>query len=160
MARFIIRVVIFVLNLINFNGKHMYSQETTLKNFSVIEKLGSGSFASVYKVQRLDDKMFYALKKVSIASNLGQNRINEIERKGKRAQRSSNSGFHQPPQYSQLQGSVFRQWSPGSLRSHGVRRCWRYSKENNQASRRKKPLHGEGDLEGFHSDGQGAQGSP
>jgi serine/threonine protein kinase len=36
----------------------------TLKNFNVIEKLGEGSFANVYKVQRIDDKKLYAMKKV------------------------------------------------------------------------------------------------
>ena len=38
---------------------------STLKDFTVIERLGEGSFACVYKVQRNDDKKFYAMKKVS-----------------------------------------------------------------------------------------------
>lgn len=39
---------------------------STLKSFNVLEKLGEGSFASVYKVQRIDDKKLYAMKKVII----------------------------------------------------------------------------------------------
>lgn len=38
---------------------------SSLKSFNVLEKLGEGSFASVYKVQRIDDKKLYAMKKVS-----------------------------------------------------------------------------------------------
>ena len=37
---------------------------SSLKNFAVLEKLGEGSFASVYKVQRIDDQRLYAMKKV------------------------------------------------------------------------------------------------
>lgn len=40
------------------------SPSTTLHNFTVLEKLGEGSFASVYKVQRIDDGKIYAMKKV------------------------------------------------------------------------------------------------
>jgi NIMA (never in mitosis gene a)-related kinase len=39
---------------------------SSLKNFTVLEKLGEGSFASVYKVERIDDKNLYAMKKVYI----------------------------------------------------------------------------------------------
>ena len=39
---------------------------SSLKNFAVLEKLGEGSFASVYKVQRIDDQRLYAMKKVYI----------------------------------------------------------------------------------------------
>lgn len=39
---------------------------SSLKSFAVIEKLGEGSFASVYKVQRIDDQKLYAMKKVRI----------------------------------------------------------------------------------------------
>ena len=42
----------------------MYSPETSLRSFTVIEKLGKGSFSSVYKVQRLGDNQYYAMKKV------------------------------------------------------------------------------------------------
>ena len=36
----------------------------SLRQFDVISKLGEGSFSCVYKVQRIDDKKFYAMKKV------------------------------------------------------------------------------------------------
>ena len=39
---------------------------SSLRDFTVIERLGEGSFACVYKVQRNDDKMLYAMKKVSL----------------------------------------------------------------------------------------------
>ena len=41
---------------------------STLKDFTVIERLGEGSFACVYKVQRNDDKQMYAMKKVTSPS--------------------------------------------------------------------------------------------
>jgi NIMA (never in mitosis gene a)-related kinase len=44
----------------------MKDEGTTLKKFDVIEKLGEGSFSCVYKVQRLDDKNYYAMKKVHL----------------------------------------------------------------------------------------------
>lgn len=44
----------------------MQSEETSLQKFTVIEKLGEGSFSCVYKVQRIDDNNFYAMKKVPI----------------------------------------------------------------------------------------------
>ena len=37
---------------------------SSLKNFTVLSKLGEGSFASVYKVMRNDDQKLYAIKKV------------------------------------------------------------------------------------------------
>lgn len=38
----------------------------TIRNFKIIEKLGSGSFSQVYKVQKLDDGLLYAMKRVKI----------------------------------------------------------------------------------------------
>lgn len=38
--------------------------ETNIRSFKPIEKLGEGSFASVYKVERIYDHQIYALKKV------------------------------------------------------------------------------------------------
>jgi NIMA (never in mitosis gene a)-related kinase 1/4/5 len=46
----------------------MQSEGTSLKDFIVVDKLGTGSFSSVYKVQRIDDKNYYAMKKVNIHS--------------------------------------------------------------------------------------------
>lgn len=37
---------------------------TTLKDFIPLDKLGEGSFSTVYKVKRLGDNKIYALKKV------------------------------------------------------------------------------------------------
>lgn len=44
----------------------MHEEETSLKKFNVLEKLGEGSFSCVYKVQRVDDNNFYAMKKVPV----------------------------------------------------------------------------------------------
>ena len=41
---------------------------SSLRDFTVIERLGEGSFACVYKVQRNDDGKLYAMKKVSLNS--------------------------------------------------------------------------------------------
>lgn len=38
--------------------------ETNIRSFLPLDKLGEGSFASVYKVQRVCDQQIYALKKV------------------------------------------------------------------------------------------------
>lgn len=38
----------------------------SLNDFVILEKLGSGSFASVYKARRLVDQQIYALKKIDL----------------------------------------------------------------------------------------------
>lgn len=38
-----------------------------LQDFQVLARLGSGVFSSVYKVKRLLDDKFYAIKKVKLA---------------------------------------------------------------------------------------------
>ena len=38
----------------------------SLKDFVIIDKLGTGSFASVYKARRLIDQQIYALKKIDM----------------------------------------------------------------------------------------------
>ena len=38
----------------------------SLKDFVILEKLGQGSYASVYKVKRLNDNNIYALKQVQM----------------------------------------------------------------------------------------------
>lgn len=40
------------------------NKTSTLRDFEVLAKLGEGSFSSVFKVRRYDDKACYALKKV------------------------------------------------------------------------------------------------
>lgn len=37
---------------------------TSLRDFIPLEKLGEGSFSTVYKVKRVSDEKMYALKKV------------------------------------------------------------------------------------------------
>ena len=39
-------------------------------SFRVVEALGKGSFASVYKVQRKTDQKIYALKRVKVTRKL------------------------------------------------------------------------------------------
>ena len=38
----------------------------SLSDFKILEKLGSGAYSSVYKVERLLDHDIYALKKVNL----------------------------------------------------------------------------------------------
>jgi NIMA (never in mitosis gene a)-related kinase len=38
-----------------------------LKDFKIIGKLGTGTFSTVYKVKRVSDGIFYALKKVKMS---------------------------------------------------------------------------------------------
>lgn len=42
-------------------------ESSCLKDFTVKEKLGEGSFACVYKVERNDDQKLYAMKKVQFS---------------------------------------------------------------------------------------------
>ena len=39
----------------------------SMKDFQVLQKLGSGSFSDVYKVKRISDQEDYAMKKVKLA---------------------------------------------------------------------------------------------
>lgn len=41
----------------------------SIRNFIPLDRLGEGSFASVYKVRRVSDQQIYALKKVHIFSS-------------------------------------------------------------------------------------------
>lgn len=52
-----------------------------LSDFKVVESVGKGSFASVYKVMRKSDKQLYALKRVKIGKMSKreiQDALNEI----------------------------------------------------------------------------------
>lgn len=42
--------------------------KTTIHSFIPLERLGEGTFSSVYKVRRVSDGEFYALKKVLLFS--------------------------------------------------------------------------------------------
>lgn len=46
----------------------------SLQDFEILEKLGAGSFGSVFKVRRRSDRMLYAMKRINI-SNLSKNEI-------------------------------------------------------------------------------------
>lgn len=54
---------------------------SSIRDFVPLEKLGEGTFSTVYKVRRLSDQKVYALKKVRL-NNLSQkekeNALNEI----------------------------------------------------------------------------------
>ncbi|CAD8210657.1 unnamed protein product [Paramecium octaurelia] len=54
---------------------------STIQDFNILEKLGEGSFSSVYKVQRKSDGQYYAMKKVNISQQSlkeRENALNEI----------------------------------------------------------------------------------
>ena len=53
----------------------------SIKDFQILQKLGSGSFSDVFKVKRLSDNEDYAMKKVKLAklsTKEKQNALNEI----------------------------------------------------------------------------------
>jgi NIMA (never in mitosis gene a)-related kinase len=54
---------------------------TTLDNFTVIKKLGEGTYSTVYHVLRRDDQCEYALKKVKmqgLTEKERENAVNEV----------------------------------------------------------------------------------
>ena len=55
---------------------------TCIDDFQVVQKLGEGSYSSVYKVIRKQDNLIYSLKKVRIIEGLSdkerENSINEV----------------------------------------------------------------------------------
>jgi NIMA (never in mitosis gene a)-related kinase len=57
------------------------AQSTTINDFLIVNKIGTGSYSEVFKVQRKSDGHVYALKKVSL-ENLSQkereNALNEV----------------------------------------------------------------------------------
>lgn len=53
----------------------------SVRDFQVMEEVGSGSFASVFKVRRLTDDCVYAMKKVklwSLNEKERENALNEV----------------------------------------------------------------------------------
>lgn len=53
----------------------------SLKDFSIITKLGDGSFGTVFKVKRISDGKIYALKKVkmhTLRPKDKENALNEV----------------------------------------------------------------------------------
>jgi NIMA (never in mitosis gene a)-related kinase 1/4/5 len=53
----------------------------SLKDFELMSKLGDGSYSTVFKVRRLEDGEFYALKRVKmggLSSRERENALNEI----------------------------------------------------------------------------------
>jgi len=49
-----------------------------MENFEILEKLGEGSFSTVYKVRRKIDNQLYALKKVSLQNLKEKNILNSL----------------------------------------------------------------------------------
>lgn len=55
--------------------------DNTLTDFTILKKLGSGSFSNVFQVKRANDSTFYAMKRVKLAritEREKQNALNEI----------------------------------------------------------------------------------
>lgn len=52
--------------------------ETTLRDFVPLEKLGEGSFSTVYKVKRISDSKIYALKKVRMNNLKDKEKLSAI----------------------------------------------------------------------------------
>jgi NIMA (never in mitosis gene a)-related kinase len=50
----------------------------SMNDFDLLQKLGEGSYSTVYKVKRKSDKCLYALKKVRIGSLKEKERINAL----------------------------------------------------------------------------------
>ena len=58
-----------------------YHQPTTLDSFTIIKKLGEGTYSTVYQVLRRDDNCEYALKKVKmygLTDKERENAVNEV----------------------------------------------------------------------------------
>ena len=57
-------------------------QRTTFEDFKILQKLGEGSYSTVYKVIRKQDGKIYSLKKVRIIEGLSdkerENSVNEV----------------------------------------------------------------------------------
>ena len=52
-----------------------------IRDFQILQKIGEGSYSSVYKVRRLTDNTVYALKKVKLLNlkeKEKENALNEI----------------------------------------------------------------------------------
>ena len=57
------------------------SSSTTMNDFMLINKIGTGAFSEVYKVVRKSDKQTYALKKVKmqkLTAKEKENALNEV----------------------------------------------------------------------------------
>lgn len=51
----------------------------SITDFELLQKIGEGSFARVYKAKRINDKKYYALKQVHINYNKLQIYINQLD---------------------------------------------------------------------------------
>ncbi|CAG9315582.1 unnamed protein product [Blepharisma stoltei] len=50
----------------------------SLNNFEIISKIGEGSFAQVFKVKRLADSKYYALKQIRITDLSSKEKLNAL----------------------------------------------------------------------------------
>lgn len=95
-----------------------------IRNFVPMQKLGEGSFASVYKVKRNADSQIYALKKVTLP-NLDQDKPAGSQSQRKCTQLSQTLGFPPVSLHYTLPLGFFRRIYLVSLHSDGVCRSGR-----------------------------------
>jgi len=58
------------------------TESSTLESFEFLQKLGAGSFGSVYKVRRPMDGQVYALKKVDLKALKPKEKLGAINKSG------------------------------------------------------------------------------
>lgn len=64
MKRLIVRLILLFLIYYGADTVITNMHKTTIHSFIPLERLGEGTFSSVYKVRRISDGQIYALKKV------------------------------------------------------------------------------------------------
>jgi NIMA (never in mitosis gene a)-related kinase len=74
----------------------------TLKDFQILQKLGQGTFAKVYKAHRLSDNKLYALKQVSISIIIDTNQQTGLKINPKLIKLNSLPSLFQLPKHHSL----------------------------------------------------------